>query len=430
MEKTLEKRIVKSDKIGEQYVEYDHPSGLKIFLYPMTGYSSSFALFGTRMGSIDTMFKTQHDTEYTVVPEGVAHFLEHKLFESEDGDAFQLFAQTGASANAYTSFDRTCYLFSTTDQFAQSLKHLLTFVQSPYFTQQTVQKEQGIIAQEINMYQDNPGWRVFFNLLTALYQQHPVRIDIAGTVDSIAKIDAELLYKCYYTFYNLNNMALAIAGNFDMQECLEIIDQNVTSVAPVIVEQKTPQEPIEIANKNITQKLSVSTPLFHLGFKERPKTGHDLLRTKICSEILLDLMAGEASKLYRRLYDDGLINHNFGAEVFTGRGFFANIFAGESKDPERVQKLICQEVEHMKQCGIDADDFERAKKARYGKMVRGFNSVENVANGLLSSFFSDFNIFDHLEVAQQVTCEEAMSVLHSSFDIDKAALSVVRPLES
>ena len=204
----MNKEIIRNELTGDEYTLIRHKSGLDILVWEMEGYSTTEALFGTKYGSVNTKFKTAGDSGYTVVPEGIAHFLEHKLFENEDCDVFELYAKTGASANAYTSFDKTCYLFSCSENYKESLDILLSFVQAPYFTQETVEKEQGIIAQEIKMCNDNPGNRVFYNMLRCLYHEHPVKIDIAGTVESIQKIDADLLYKCYNTFYNLHNMVL------------------------------------------------------------------------------------------------------------------------------------------------------------------------------------------------------------------------------
>ena len=217
-----------SSILDERYYEIDHPTGLKIFVMPKAHYRSAYAVIGTKYGSIDNRFKRSDAAEYTQVPEGIAHFLEHKLFESEELDAFQRFAATGASANAYTSFDKTCYLFQCSDRFDQSLEILLDFVQHPYFTPQTVEKEQGIIGQEITMYYDVPGWMSTFNLLRCLYKNHPVRIDIAGTVESISHITDKLLYDCYNTFYNLHNMALAVVGNVTPEQVLAVCDRCLT----------------------------------------------------------------------------------------------------------------------------------------------------------------------------------------------------------
>ena len=219
------KTIIRSPQTGDEYTHIRHKSGLNILVYEMDGFSTTQAMFGTKYGSINTQFKTASDNNYCTVPEGIAHFLEHKLFENEDCDVFDLYAKTGANANAYTSFDKTCYFFSCSDHFQESLEILLSFVQSPYFTPESVAKEQGIIGQEIRMCDDDPGWRVLFNMLCGLYQKHPVRIDIAGTIDSIAQITDELLYRCYRTFYNLHNMVLAVAGNCKVDEVLEVADR-------------------------------------------------------------------------------------------------------------------------------------------------------------------------------------------------------------
>ncbi len=425
----MKQQVIKNERLKEQYYSFEHETGLKILLYPMKGYRSCYALFGTNLGSIDTTFKTDGDQDYTVVPEGVAHFLEHKLFESEDGDAFSLFAKTGASANAFTSFEKTCYLFSATNQIEESLASLLKFVQEPYFTQQTVEKEQGIIGQEIRMYQDDPEWRVFFNLLGALYQKNPVRIDIAGTEESIARIDAELLYKCYHTFYNLNNMVLAVAGNFDVEAALKVIENGLKPSQKVQVYHQVPEEPKEICTSKVEQNLSVSTPLFQIGFKEQVLEGLEQLKTQIATEIILDVLAGEASPFYRRLYDTGLINQTFGYEVFTGRGYFANIFSGESKDPEVVFTQLKQEIQTLKQQGITQAEFTRCKKCLYGHMVRRFNNVEGVALNLVSSYFAGVDIYDSVGIIEQLTLQEVNEVLKNSLKEEFAAISIVNPVK-
>ncbi len=261
-------RKVESALLREFYYEIDHPSGLKILVYPKEKYTSTYAMFGTHYGSIDTDFRLSGETEFTSVPEGIAHFLEHKLFESEDLDAFERYAKTGASANAYTSFDKTCYLFSCTDNFTDSLEILLDFVTHPYFTEATVQKEQGIIGQEIQMCRDEAGWESLFLLLRAMYRNCPVRIDIAGTVESISHITADLLYKCYNTFYNLSNMVLCVAGNVTPEAVLEVADRILKPATPVNIERKFHEEPRAVKEEYAEETLAVASPIFSLGFKE------------------------------------------------------------------------------------------------------------------------------------------------------------------
>lgn len=424
----MEKIIVENSILNEKYYHYKHKSGLSILLYPMKGYSSAYALFGTNYGSIDTTFKTDNDADFVTVPEGIAHFLEHKLFESEDGDAFTLFAKTGASANAFTSFDKTCYLFSTTDKFEESLKALITFVQQPYFTKETVEKEQGIIGQEIKMYLDDPGWRVMFNLLFALYKNNPVRIDIAGTVDSIAKIDKDLLYRCYNTFYNLNNMAVSIAGNFDVEKAAEIIENNLKDTQRIEIETKIPYEDESVAQKEIEQSLAVSIPLFNIGFKETPTTTpEEELARQLESEIILEAAMGKGSELYKEMYDSSLINSTFGTEVFCGRGFFAEIIGGESRNPKLVMEKVNAELAKLKQNGIDENTFNRIKKMMYGRVILSFNDVEMVAHELISSHFSGRGIYTAVDEIKNITLESVNNRLKNAFNAENSSISIITP---
>lgn len=426
----MEKIVVENSILNEKYYHYKHKSGLSILLYPMKGYSSAYALFGTNYGSIDTTFKTDNDTDFVTVPEGIAHFLEHKLFESEDGDAFTLFAKTGASANAFTSFDKTCYLFSTTDKFEESLEALITFVQQPYFTKETVEKEQGIIGQEIKMYQDDPGWRVMFNLLLALYKNNPVRIDIAGTVDSIAKIDKDLLYRCYNTFYNLNNMAVSIAGNFDVEKAAEIIENNLKDTQRIEIETKIPYEDESVAQKEIEQSLAVSIPLFNIGFKEKPATTpEEELARQLESEIILEAAMGKGSELYKEMYDSSLINSTFGTEVFCGRGFFTEIICGESRNPKLVMEKVNAELAKLKQNGIDENTFNRIKKMMYGRVVLSFNDVEMVAHELISSHFSGRGIYTAVDEIKNITLESVNNRLKNAFNAENSSISIITPVK-
>ncbi len=422
---------ITSQRIGDSYYEINHSTGLKIFVYPKENSHSTYAVFGTKYGSIDNCFKRSDEANIQQVPEGIAHFLEHKLFESEEGDAFARYAKTGASANAYTSFDMTCYLFSCTENLYESLEILLDFVQSPYFTEQTVRKEQGIIGQEIRMYDDDPNWRVMFNLLGALYHHHPVKIDITGTVESIAEITPDYLYQCYRTFYNLNNMALCIAGNVEVDKVCEIADKVLKQSEPVAVDRVFEKEPASIVEKRVEQKLSVSVPLFQLGFKETLTQPRKTLEEVISTELLLYILASDSSLLYRRLLDAGLINEaSFGVEYFEGPGYASIIFSGESKDPDEVKKQICQEIVQVREKGIDPIAFERAKKAMYGRNVAGLNSSENIANSMISLFFAGREFFSYLDAIAKADIEQVNHALRTQLQEDSCALSVVNPLDT
>ena len=344
--------IHESKELRERLYEIDHSSGLKIFVMPKANYKSTYAVFGTKYGSIDTCFKRSDQKEYTRVPEGIAHFLEHKLFESEELDAFTRYAETGASANAFTSFDKTCYLFQCSDRFADSLKILLDFVTHPYFTKETVEKEQGIIGQEITMYYDVPGWMSTFNLLRCLYKNHPVRIDIAGTVESISQITDKLLYDCYHTFYNLNNMALAVVGNVTPEEVIKVCDEMLKKSEDVTIERVFDEEPRDIVKSYEEYCLAVSMPVFSFGYKEACKTPQRTVQETVEMEILLEILAGETSNLYSSLFEKGLINSTFSKEYFTGNGYEAVIFEGESTDAKAVAQAIKEEVARLRKEGI------------------------------------------------------------------------------
>ena len=420
-------REVKSERLGESYFEIDHPSGLKILVYPKKNYAATYAVFGTRYGSIDTEFRLNGEEKFTCVPEGIAHFLEHKLFESEDLDAFERYAKTGASANAYTGFDKTCYLFSCTGKFQESLEILLDFVTHPYFTEKTVQKEQGIIGQEIQMCRDEAGWEALFSLLRAMYKTHPVRIDIAGTVESIAEITPELLYKCYETFYNFSNMVLCVAGNVTPDEVLSVADRLLKPQKPIQIERKFHREPREVAESYTEETLSVAFPIFSLGFKEAVETPERSLREILISDIILEAVAGKTSAFYSELLEAGLINTSFESEYFCGYGYAAWIFTGESPDGREVQKRITARIRALQESGISKADFERIRKKLYGRSIMQFNDIDGIANAMVSAYFCKEGLFDETEILQSLTLDEVNARLRTALQTDCASLSVIKP---
>lgn len=418
--------IHESKELRERLYEIDHSSGLKIFVMPKANYKSTYAVFGTKYGSIDTCFKRSDQKEYTRVPEGIAHFLEHKLFESEELDAFTRYAETGASANAFTSFDKTCYLFQCSDRFADSLKILLDFVTHPYFTKETVEKEQGIIGQEITMYYDVPGWMSTFNLLRCLYKNHPVRIDIAGTVESISQITDKLLYDCYHTFYNLNNMALAVVGNVTPEEVIKVCDEMLKKSEDVTIERVFDEEPRDIVKSYEEYCLAVSMPVFSFGYKEACKTPQRTVQETVEMEILLEILAGETSNLYSALFEKGLINSTFSKEYFTGNGYEAVIFEGESMDAKAVAQAIKEEVARLRKEGISDQAFESARRSLYGREIMSYNVTDDVANAVIGCYFAGYSIFDPLEVYKNVKKEDVEKLLSEKLDEKYSALSVVR----
>lgn len=413
--------------LGEKYYETTLQNGLRVMVFPKPGYATAYALYGTRYGSIDTAFRLAGEQDYTEVPEGIAHFLEHKLFESEELDAFERFSKTGAYANAYTSFDRTCYLFACTSNFSENLGILLDFVQSPYFTAESVQKEQGIIGQEIRMYDDEPQWRVMFNLLQAMYKNHPVRIDIAGTEQSIAEIDHELLYKCYRTFYNPANMFICIAGNVDADAVFAQIEAAVKSGDGRAIERSAHEEPAGVQKPYVEQQLSVSQPMFCMGFKERCDRPLTTLRERLESNILLDIIAGECSPLFGRLLDEGLIGEELGTEFFNGYGYAATLFDGESRDPAAVRDALLAEIERLRRDGVDEQDFIRSKNGLYGQTIMQYNNVEQIGSALVGAVMGDYDLFSVADEIAAITPADIERRLRETMDAERFAMSVILP---
>lgn len=427
--KEMDKKIIKSERLSSEYQVIKHASGLTINLCPMDGYSSAVAMFGTRYGSVDVTFKTKDDADYLTVPEGIAHYLEHKLFENEDCDAFRLFAKTGAYCNAYTGFDKTAYYFSCSREFKSNLGILLNFVQNPYFTDETIAKEQGIIGQEIRMYTDDPGWRVFFGCLCGVYHNNPVRIDIAGTEASIAKIDKDLLYRCYNTFYNLHNMTLSVAGNFDVEEVLTICDELLKPAPDLRLETVIPAEPASVKNPVVTRKLAVSQPLFNIGFKQPNYTGRESREQDIYINILFEVLLGDTSRFYNDAVLSGLISENgYHVGVLSGRGFFLPVVEGEAADPAAVLAAVKQQLRQAKTARtLPEKEFLNVKKKTYGELIKSQISVKNVATAMMNAFLDEGgNMFDVIEIAANVTVENCLESL-GRIDEENCTVSIVEP---
>ncbi len=426
MEKRFDKRT------GECLYYKKHESGLDIYIMPKKGYNSSYAIFGTKYGSVDSEFIVPGDSEPTKVPDGIAHYLEHKMFDLPDGSiVFDKFSKYGADANAFTSFNQTAYLFSATSNLCENLEILLDYVQTPYFTPESVQKEQGIIGQEIRMYDDNASWRLFFNFLGLLYNNNPVKIDIAGTVESIARIDSELLYKCYNTFYNLSNMTLFVIGGLDVDKTLETIEKNIKSNVPFDEEIKRiyPEEPKAVAGRYKEQVISVAAPVFMMGWKDNDVgyAGRQLFKKMIEMEILTEMIFGKGSRLYNELYNEGLINQSFSFEYSPQVNYGYTAVEGESKEPQAVYDRITQYVEGLRKTGLSRDDFDRIKKVVWGDFIRAFGDIEGYAHTFLSMSFMDIDYFDFYDVYSEIAFEDVEKRFMQQLDNECCVLSVVKP---
>ena len=423
-------KTVKYNNIGETLYIYEHKSGLKAFLIPKKGYSKKYASFATRYGSIDSEFIIPGEDSVTRVPDGIAHFLEHKLFEQKDGSVMDKFSKLGSNPNAYTSFSQTVYLFSCTDKFSENFQLLLHFVQNPYITEESVEKEKGIIGQEIRMYEDDPNWRSFFNLLGAFYKNNPVKIDIAGTIESISKINKETLYKCYSTFYHPSNMVICVVGDLEPESVFEQIEKNIEHTDPRDDIKRIFPDEIQTLNKDyVEQSLAVSTPLFMMGFKDNTNgtKGIELLRREVAVKILLEMVMGKSSALYNELYSQGLINNTFEFDYTIEENYAFSMFGGESKDPLRVKSIISDKIKEFHGTGLDRKDYERIRKAAKGRFIRSFNSVENIAHLFISVYFKGVNIFDYLDVYDKINFDYINEIFTKHFNLNNLALSVIKP---
>ncbi len=422
-------KLTENKQLNEKYYSCIHKSGLRIFVIPKK-HSTAFAVFGTKYGSTDRTFMLEGEDSPITVPDGVAHFLEHKMFENENGeDAFKLYAPFGGNANAFTSFSSTVYLFSCTENFDDNLRVLLSFVTAPYFTEKTVAKEQGIIGEEIKMYIDNPGWRVYFNLLRALYVNHPIRVDIAGTVESIAQITPEILYRCYNTFYNLRNMALCVCGDVTPEQVIAVADE-VLKTAPQqkIIRCRT-DEPEQVCMPRIEERLEVAQPIYNIGIKVRPESDAAAhFRRCAAIDILLDMMFGSSSEFYLKNYESGVITSRFSKGFDTTDDTAAIIFSGSADDPDKVDAAIREEIERRRRDGFDDEEFDRAKKVFYTSTLSHFDSTEDVANSFLSFLFEGGNMFEYPEVVAGITREFAEKCFAECFDMGRSAMSVVYPI--
>ena len=402
-------------KINETLYKEILPNGLTVYLLPKAGSHQTYGLFSTNYGSIDNEFIPRGGTEYIKVPDGIAHFLEHKMFEKEDGDVFQKFGEQGASANAFTSFTRTSYLFSTTDQLELNLGTLLNFVQAPYFTEESVQKEQGIIGQEIQMYQDDPGWQQFFAILKNMYPKHPLHIDIAGTIDSIAEITAEDLYTCYNTFYHPSNMTLFVVGNLEPEALMAFIRENQakkTFEAPEPIQRRFPQESPDEIIKRSEEKMPITIPKAIVGIKglaELPKDNKERLIFKISMDLLFQMLLGTTSQNYLRLYNEGLLDDSFGYEFSLDRSFHFADFGGDSENPQMLADRLTEILLHF-----DSDPEVNEKnltllKKMLGKYFQSLNSLEYVANQFTQSLYGEWTLFDMPEIIQEIELTDVLA---------------------
>ncbi|WP_206172685.1 EF-P 5-aminopentanol modification-associated protein YfmH [Acidilutibacter cellobiosedens] len=411
----------------KEKVLYDKSNnGLKVYYIPKEGYSKKFAIFATDYGSNDKIGES---------PEGVAHFLEHKMFEEPDENIFDKFSYLGANVNAYTNFNQTAYLFSCTDNFYENLKLLIHFVQDPYFTDENVEKEKGIIEQEIKMYEDSPNWKVYFNCLKGMYINHPVKNDIAGTVESIKKINKEILYKCYNTFYHPQNMVLVIAGDLSFEKIMETVNKREAQKGSIEgkIERVQANEPENIQKSYMEEYLPISIPLFSIGFKDNfesvNESGEELILRDISTNIMLNMIFGESSLLFQSLYNEGLIDNSFGSYYTGYKDYGHSIIVGQTLKPKLVFERIESHIEDLKRKGLSREDFERIKRKYIGNFLTGLNSIEYIGSNFVNYYFIDFIFLDYLNAMNKINFKDIEDRFISHLRKDNFTFSVIKPVK-
>lgn len=414
------------DILNESLYTYTHSSGLKVYMAVKPGFTKSCAYFSTNYGSTTNRFVPKGGSEPITVPDGVAHFLEHKVFEQPDGaSVFDAFSKYGAYANAYTSFNMTTYYFWCTENFRENLRTLVEFVQTPYFTEENVAKEQGIIGQEIKMYEDDPNWSCYFNMLQGLYLNHTVRLDIAGTVESISKITKDTLYTCYNTFYNPSNMTLCLVGDFCPEEMEKYLDGILAKTGPMQeIVRIMPDEPNTVASRLKERKMSVATPVYAIGFKETGIGGGLEIR-RAAAKTAMDLLIGKSSKLYGDLYREGLITSSFSMD-YTGETDYG--FAEITDESDKADIVLEKIKQGIKDFKFDKDDFERIKRKRFGRSLHLFDDPEAYAGALARNVTCGADLYKSIEISQKITEKDIKNVFEKLLSAENIAISKTLPL--
>ncbi len=422
-------QIIENNKIQEKVFIEKMKNGLTVMVFPRKNIQKKYIIWGTRFGSIDNNFIAPGDNEPTKVPDGIAHYLEHKLFEQENGkNSLDVLSSLGVDANAYTSNSMTAYLYECSDNFYEALDEFMNYVQNPYFTDENVEKERGIIGQEIMMYNDYPDWRLYMNAIKCMYSKNPIRIDVAGTKETIAEINKEKLYKIYNTFYRLDNMVLIVCGDFKVEEILQEIEKRITLTRNnTEIKRIYEEEPEEISQKSVEEKMEISLPCFILGYKDKVEK-EKFAKKDLAMDIIFYLILGRSSKLYQNLYNEGLIYSELGYDYEFSKTYSHFLIQGQSTQPEKVIERIKEEIEKFKQTGFEEEEFLRIKKKLYGEYVKEYNDISVIANNLLGDYMKDLTPFIYFEEFDTLTKSEVEEILKEVLVEEKSVTSIIKPL--
>lgn len=424
-------QIIENSKVKEKLYVEKLENGLTVMIMPKKNIQKKYMIWATNFGSIDNKFIAPNDKEETNIPDGVAHFLEHKMFEQQNGtNSLDTLTALGVNANAYTTTDHTCYLFECTDNFYPAMDELMDYVQNPYFTDQNVEKEKGIIGQEIQMYDDYPSWAVYMNAMKCMYKNNPIIIDIAGSIESISKIDKEVLYKCYNTFYHPSNMVMCFAGDFEPEALIEEVKKRLKPTEKHgEIKRIYPEEPEQIVKKENTQNMEVSMPIFVIGIKDvidnKNCTSSNIVKKHIAIEILLNMLIGKSSKLYKELYEAELITGEPYLDYEFSKQYAHVSITGQSNNPKKVLEKFEAEIKKMKENDIDLAHFQRVKNMIYGNYVKEYDDVAEICRMFVGDYMKGINSFEYIEEYEQVTPEYTKQVLEEVFKEEKTVLSIV-----
>ena len=416
-------------RLGERVFWETLPNGLAVCVVPRPGFSKKLCYFVTDYGAIHTHFTL--DGENVIAPAGIAHYLEHKMFDMPGGEISGKFAQLGADVNAFTSYDMTAYYFTCTEGFADALGLLLDFVSTPYFTEESVEKEQGIIGQEIEMNADSPDTAVFENLMGCMYQNHPISVPILGTRESIAKITPEILHKCHRAFYAPNNMLLCVVGDVDPEAVCAIAREHLpaekTEKAPRV---DTWEEKTKVEKHLVEANMEVAMPIFQLGFKcPDPGKGERAVRTEFVADLASEALFGESSDLYQRLYEEGMIDSSFGGGFETVSGMGMLTVSGDSDYPEKVKEALLAEAEKLCREGISEERLLRMKRSAMGRRIRALDSFNSLIFRITAYYFTDFDYFEFPAIYEKITPRELTDFLRTAVREENCALSVIYPVK-
>ena len=416
--------IIENKQINEKVYIETLENGMKILVVPKKNTEKKYIIWGTKFGSIDNHFIEPKTGKEIKVPDGVAHYLEHKMFEQENGvDSLYKLMSLGLDANAYTTNDHTAYLFGGTSNFYEGLDELMDYVQHPYFTDENVEKERGIIGQEIGRYDDEPAWKLYVNMMDCLYKNNPIKIDIAGTVESISHITKETLYDCYNTFYHPSNMIMCISGNFEPEKIVQEVKKRLLPKEKMDkIKRIYPEYENKINKKYKEQKMDVNIPIFIVGFRDILKD-ESCVKKQIAIEIILNSLIGKSSKLYQKLYNEGTIMSPLDFDYEFSDEYSHILISGQSDEPKKVYENILNTIKNEE---LELEDFERSKKALYGEYVSEYNDVENIGRLFLQDAIRGINSLEYIESFNKIDINYVQNIKNKLFKEGMSALSVIK----